>query len=154
MRALAKNINVFIIMCIAGITAGCKDNYNSQVSYIKDGQIILLNSGNIVAAVKITAQSQNPEVVSYEYIYRLDGNMSFENSQKEIIRGKHTERPNISFGPIVLGWSVEKSGGEGWVYFDVFPGGSARPSKMKFELAKTNEFNGITDAILAEAFEK
>ena len=147
-------VKVFILMCLINITFGSKGKDNSQVSYIKDGQIILLNSGNLVAAVKITAQSQNPEVVSYEYIYRLDGNMSLENSQKEIIRGNHNERPNISFGPVLLGWSVQKSGGEGWIYFDIFPGGSARPSKMNYELTEITDFNGITDAIIKEAFKK
>ena len=89
-------------------------------------------------------QRPSPEVTDFQCKWRDDGVIDFQENKESVEMISKKDAKEISFGPFVLGWSVQRSGGEGWLYFDKFPGGLARPFDVQYIITEKYDFNEIT----------
>jgi len=121
-----------LFLAVSVLLSGCANN--NPVTKAKDGDYLFLLSGNDVALVHIIKQELNPETISYEYAVSNNGieSLFLNNNLVDMTTVQSVKK--IQAGKFTIGWSVERSGGSGWLYFDRFPGGVVAPSEFKWAL--------------------
>lgn len=113
--ALAVTILLFLLIYKSPSVNG-GNSRAAKPTHILDGTVILLRNGITNAAVVITKQSMNPEVVDYTWYFRSDGKTTFGTNDPHVQTGSVKGGAGIVFGSFDVQWSI--AGYEsGWIYY-------------------------------------